>query len=146
MGPIRTHRRTSILRYLSLLLRHLSRPNPHKSHWHDMMLFLRYQVEEYVFGDKKWGSAEALDAEFERREVEKKKRKEAKFKEKLLDLKKRTRTDAYRRQQGRFGGGDGGKAKFGDTVAGHGRHVHEWGRVVENENGERYSSESEALC
>lgn len=107
-----------------------------------MMLFLRYQVEEYVFGDKKWGSAEALDAEFERREVEKKKRKEAKFKEKLLDLKKRTRTDAYRRQQGRLGGGGGsgsggggGKAKFGDAIAHNGRHVHEWGRVVENEDG-----------
>ncbi|RYP71071.1 hypothetical protein DL770_008169 [Monosporascus sp. CRB-9-2] len=124
------------------LLPHLSRPNPHKSHWHDMMLFLRWQVEEYAFGDKKWGSAEALDAEFERREADKKKRKEAKFREKLLDLKKRTRTDTYRRQQGRFSGSGGasgseggGKAKFGDAVASNGRHVHEWGRVVENEDG-----------
>ncbi|RYO91405.1 hypothetical protein DL766_001370 [Monosporascus sp. MC13-8B] len=126
------------------LLPHLSRPNPHKSHWHDMMLFLRWQVEEYAFGDKKWGSAEALDAEFERREADKKKRKEAKFREKLLDLKKRTRTDAYRRQQGRLGvggggggggSGGGGKAKFGDAVGNNGRHVHEWGRVVENEDG-----------
>ncbi|CAJ2512014.1 Uu.00g076390.m01.CDS01 [Anthostomella pinea] len=130
------------------LLPHLSRPNPHKSHWHDMMLFLRYQVEEYAFSAKKWGSAEALDEEFVRREGEKKKRKETKFKEKLLDLKKRTRTDAFRRQQGRFGdqvggGGGGGssskasgkKAKFGDTVANGGKHVHEWGRVIENEDG-----------
>jgi DNA-repair protein complementing XP-A cells len=114
-----------------------------------MMLFLRYQVEEYAFGEKKWGSSEALDAEFERRESDKKRRKEAKFREKLLDLKKRTRTDAYRRQQGRLGGagagarggGDasssGGKkmARFGDTVASNGKHVHEWGRVVENEDG-----------
>ncbi|KAI2616230.1 DNA repair protein [Hypoxylon sp. NC1633] len=126
------------------LLPHLSKPNPHKSHWHDMMLFLRCQVEEYAFGDKKWGSAEALDAEFERRETEKKKRKEAKFKEKLLDLKKRTRTDAYRRQKGKLGGigaGGGGeaspgrKAQFGDAVGNGGKHVHEWGRVVENEDG-----------
>ncbi|KAK5629275.1 hypothetical protein RRF57_004991 [Xylaria bambusicola] len=127
------------------LLPHLSRPNPHKSHWHDMMLFLRYQVEEYAFGEKKWGSASALDAEFERREAEKKRRKEAKFKEKLLDLKKRTRTDAYLRGQGRFdnnttgssrGGSAGGKkAKFGDAVADGGKHVHEWGRVIENEDG-----------
>lgn len=122
------------------LLPHLSRPNPHKSHWHDMMLFLRYQVEEYVFSDKKWGSAEALDAEFERREAEKKKRKEAKFKEKLLDLKKRTRTDAYRRQKekqkaGGAGEGKGGKAKFGDAVGRGGRHVHEWGRGIEKEDG-----------
>ncbi|KAI0537747.1 DNA repair protein [Xylaria digitata] len=125
------------------LLPHLSRPNPHKSHWHDMMLFLRYQVEEYVFSAKKWGSASALDAEFERREAEKKKRKEAKFKEKLLDLKKRTRTDAYLRGKGRFdsngsssgGGGGAKKARFGDTVADGGKHVHEWGRVIENEDG-----------
>ncbi|KAI1488926.1 XPA protein C-terminus-domain-containing protein [Biscogniauxia mediterranea] len=117
------------------LLPHLSRPNPHKSHWHDMMLFLRYQVEDYAF-EKKWGSAEALDAEYERREADKKKRKEAKFREKLLDLKKRTRTDAYRRQQGKFGStAGGGKAKFGDTVASGGKHAHEWGRVIENEDG-----------
>lgn len=138
-----TTTRTAELRD-SDLLPHLSRPNPHKSHWHDMMLFLRYQVEEYAFGEKKWGSAEALDAEFERREAEKKKRKEAKFKEKLLDLKKRTRTDAYLRGKGRFdnssgsgggGGGVGKKAKFGDAVADGGKHIHEWGRIIENEEG-----------
>ncbi|KAI0202711.1 XPA protein C-terminus-domain-containing protein [Astrocystis sublimbata] len=117
------------------LLPHLSRPNPHKSHWHDMMLFLRFQVEAYALGDKKWGSAEALDAEFERREKEKKKRKETKFKEKLLDLKKRTRTDAYLRGQGKFGKVEAGKGKFGDQVLDGGKHVHEWGRVVENEEG-----------
>ncbi|KAI0124811.1 DNA repair protein rad14-like protein [Xylariales sp. AK1849] len=123
------------------LLPHLSRPNPHKSHWHDMMLFLRYQVEEYAF-TKKWGSAEALDEEFERRETDKKKRKEAKFKSKLLDLKKRTRTDAYRREHGKLGSTagigrrtDGGKAKFGDVVPTGGKHVHEWGRAIENEDG-----------
>ncbi|KAI1758849.1 DNA repair protein [Hypoxylon sp. FL1150] len=121
------------------LLPHLSKPNPHKSHWHDMMLFLRCQVEAYAFGEGKWGSAEALDAEFERREADKKRRKEAKFKEKLLDLKKRTRTDAYRRQQGKLGGGggqaSGKKAQFGDAIATGGKHVHEWGRVIENEDG-----------
>lgn len=121
------------------LLPHLSKPNPHKSHWHDMMLFLRCQVEEYAFSDKKWGSSEALDEEFERREAEKKKRKEAKFKEKLLDLKKRTRTDAYRRQKGKLegigGGGGRGEAKFGDVVGNGGKHIHEWGRVIENADG-----------
>ncbi|KAI1438981.1 XPA protein C-terminus-domain-containing protein [Xylaria sp. CBS 124048] len=137
------------------LLPHLSRPNPHKSHWHDMMLFLRYQVEDYAF-EKKWGSAEALDAEFERRETDKKARKEAKFRQKLLDLKKRTLTDAYLRSKGKFdeggsstsknrGGGDGGakssegpnkkRARFGDAVADGRKHVHEWGRVIENEEG-----------
>lgn len=116
-----------------------------------MMLFLRYQVEEYAF-NVKWGSAEALDAEFEKREQDKKRRKEAKFKEKLLDLKRKTRTEAFRRNTGKLGadssgilgdgggggarGGRGGKAtKFGDAINNGGKHVHEWGRTVENEEG-----------
>ncbi|TFA97533.1 DNA repair protein RAD14 [Trichoderma ghanense] len=116
------------------LLPHLNKPNPHKSHWHDMMLFLRFQVEEYAIGTK-WGSAEALDAEYERRETQKKARKEAKFKEKLLDLKRKTRTEAFRRQAGTLGNKNGAPSKFGDAVGGGGRHVHEWGRTVENEEG-----------
>ncbi|KAK0625889.1 XPA protein C-terminus-domain-containing protein [Immersiella caudata] len=116
------------------LLPHLSKPNPHKAHWHDMMLFLRYQVEEYAF-NQKWGSAEVLDAEFERREADKKRRKEAKFKEKLMDLKRKTRTDTVRRNNAKAGGIGGGTAKFGDSVGGGGKHVHEWGRTVENEEG-----------
>jgi DNA-repair protein complementing XP-A cells len=94
-----------------------------------MMLFLRFQVEEYAFTTK-WGSSEALDAEFERRETEKKKRKDAKFKIKLLELKKKTRTEAYRKglKTGAMGG------KFGDTIGG-GKHEHEWGQIVENEDG-----------
>ncbi|ODA78079.1 hypothetical protein RJ55_06682 [Drechmeria coniospora] len=113
------------------LLPHLNKPNPHKSHWHDMMLFLRFQVEDYALKTK-WGSAEALDAEYDRRETQKKARKEAKFKEKLLDLKRKTRTDAYRRQAGTLGGS--GASKFGDAVGG-GKHVHDWGRTVRNEEG-----------
>lgn len=122
------------------LLPHLSKPNPHKSNWHDMMLFLRYQVEEYAFKEK-WGSAEALDAEFERRETDKKQRKETKFKQKLLDLKKKTRTDTVRRQTAEAvarGKGDGTvtrATKFGDKIGGKEKHVHEWGRAVENEEG-----------
>ena len=123
------------------MLPHLSKPNPHKSNWHDMMLFLRYQVEEYAFKTK-WGSAEALDAEFERREADKRRRKEAKFREKLLDLKRKTRTDAYRRNNpksalaGSGGEGTAKPARFGDAVGGDNRkHVHDWGRTVENEDG-----------
>lgn len=95
------------------------------------MLFLRYQVEDYAFNTK-WGSAEALDAEFEKREAEKKKRKEDKFKQKLLELKKKTRTEAYRRNL--KAGGSGKGAKFGDAIGG-GKHEHEWGQTVENEEG-----------
>ncbi|KAG6033441.1 hypothetical protein E4U41_006918 [Claviceps citrina] len=113
------------------LLPHLSRPNPHKSHWHDMMLFLRFQVEEYAIKTK-WGSAEALDAEYEKREAQKRARKEAKFKEKLTDLKRKTRTDAFRRQAGTLG--TSGASRFGDSIR-ETRHVHQWGRTVANEEG-----------
>ncbi|KAK4670779.1 DNA repair protein rad14 [Podospora pseudoanserina] len=121
------------------LLPHLSKPNPHKSHWHDMMLFLRYQVEEYAI-NQKWGSAEALDAEFEKREQDKKRRKEAKFKEKLLDLKRKTRTEAFRRNNAKgdsngSGSGPGKAARFGDAIGDRGKHAHEWGRTVENAEG-----------
>ncbi|KAJ5566695.1 uncharacterized protein N7459_010077 [Penicillium hispanicum] len=109
------------------LLPHLERPNPHKSTWNNMMLYLRCQVEEYAFSDKKWGSPEALDAEFERRESDKKRRREAKFKTKLQDLKKRTRVEAYRRnRQGKSGG------EFGDDLSSHRKHVHQWGRAVDS--------------
>lgn len=108
------------------LLPHLEKPNPHKSTWNNMMLFLRYQVEEYAFSDKKWGSAAALDEEFAKRQAETKRRKEAKFKSKLNELKKRTRVDAYKRSKAGIAGGT-----FGDKIVG-GKHEHEWGRPVDN--------------
>ena len=110
------------------LLPHLERPNPHKATWNNMMLYLRYQVEEYAF-QKKWGSAEALDEAFEKRETEKKKRKQDKFKSKLQELKKKTRVEAYRRS--RQAGGGGGE--FGDVIGRGGKHEHVWGRTVEND-------------
>ncbi|THZ66471.1 DNA repair protein [Aureobasidium pullulans] len=108
------------------LLPRLEKPNPHKSTWNNMMLYLRYQVEEYAFSDKKWGSPEALDEEFEKRQGEAKRRKEVKFKSKLNDLKRRTRVDAYKRQKAGVEGGN-----FGDKLWGS-KHEHEWGRAVEN--------------
>ena len=92
-----------------------------------MMLYLRYQVEEYAFSARKWGSPEALDEEFARRESEKKRRKEAKFKSKLDDLKKRTRVEAWRRARK---GGQGGN--FGDDLGGS-KHVHEWSRPIDDD-------------
>lgn len=112
------------------LLPHLERPNPHKSTWNNMMLYLRYQVEEYAF-IQKWGSAEALDAEFVKREGDKKRRKEVKFKSKLQELKKKTRVEAYRRS--RQAGAGGGT--FGDDIGGGGKHTHVWGRAVEDSEG-----------
>lgn len=112
------------------LLPHLERPNPHKSTWNNMMLYLRYQVEEYAFSEKKWGGGDRLDEEFERREGEKKRRKEGKFRAKLQELKKKTRVEAYRRARKGEGGGE-----FGDEVGRGGRHTHVWGRPVEGEEG-----------
>lgn len=91
-----------------------------------MMLYLRCQVEEYAFSAAKWGSAEALDEEFARRETDKKKRKESKFKTKLADLKKRTRVEAHQRAMK-----GGGRGNFGDDL-GDGRHVHEFGVPIDN--------------
>ncbi|KAH0534147.1 hypothetical protein FGG08_007256 [Glutinoglossum americanum] len=110
------------------LLPHLERPNPHKATWNNMMLYLRYQVEEYAFSSKKWGSPEALDAQFAKRESEKKKRKEDKFRTKLHELKKRTRVEAYRRNRAVGGGG----GDFGDDLGQRGKHVHRWGRAIDD--------------
>jgi DNA-repair protein complementing XP-A cells len=92
-----------------------------------MQLYLRYQVEEYAFSDKKWGSPEALDVEFEKRDAEKRLRKDKKFKSRLEELKKKTRAEAYRRSR-KEGGAD---AQFGTRIVGRNdRHTHEWGRPV----------------
>ncbi|KAF2012889.1 DNA repair protein [Aaosphaeria arxii CBS 175.79] len=110
------------------LLPHLERPNPHKTNWNNMQLFLRLQVEAYAFSSRKWGSAEALDEEYEKRQQVTKARKEKKFKNKLEELKKRTRFEAYKRA--RMGDQTNG-ANFGDKVKRFGeKHVHEWGRSV----------------
>jgi DNA-repair protein complementing XP-A cells len=108
------------------LLPRLSKPNPQKSHWHDMQLFLRFQVEEYAI--KKWGSLDAMDEEFERRGLQKKKRKEDQFQSKLKVLKKNIMADKFRRNMK-----NGNKAgKFGDAI-GNGKHEHEWGIAVERD-------------
>jgi DNA-repair protein complementing XP-A cells len=116
------------------LFRRMEKPNPHKSHWSMMQLYLRYQVEDFAFSEMKWGSPEALDEEFERREANKKQKKEAKFRNKLHELKKRTRVDAFERSMARRKGEDNsGELKFGDKIVRKGdRHEHEWGRTVED--------------
>ncbi|KAK1232599.1 DNA repair protein rad14 [Marasmius sp. AFHP31] len=79
------------------LLPHLLKANPHKSTFANMMLFLRCQVEEFAW--KKWGSPEALDAEYERRVAEKKKKKNRKFEEGLRDLRRRTKEGVWQKRQ-----------------------------------------------
>lgn len=71
------------------LLPHLERPNPYKSTYSNMMLYVRFQVEEYSF--KKWGGPEGLDAEYERRVSQTKIRKQAKFEARLKEIRNKTR-------------------------------------------------------
>ena len=76
---------------------HLLKANPHKSTYSNMMLFLRYQVEEFAW--KKWGSPEALDTEWDRRVAEKKNKKNKKFEEGLKDLRRKTREGVWQRRR-----------------------------------------------
>lgn len=75
------------------LLPHDTKPNPHRSTFAKMMLYVRFQVEEFAF--QKWGSPESLDAEFYRREDLKRQKKDKKFELKLRDLRNRTRTSTW---------------------------------------------------
>ncbi|EKM83444.1 hypothetical protein AGABI1DRAFT_123773 [Agaricus bisporus var. burnettii JB137-S8] len=78
-------------------LPHLLKANPHASTYANMMLYVRYQVEEFAW--KKWGSPEALDAEYERRTREKKKKKNKKFEESLRELRKKTKESSWQRRK-----------------------------------------------
>ena len=70
----------------------MEKPNPHKSNWSNMFLYLRCQVEKFAI--EKWGSLEKLDEEFERRNEEKKERKEKKFQKKMIELRRKTKTSS----------------------------------------------------
>lgn len=75
------------------LMPHLLKPNPHNKTYSSMMLYLRYQVEEFAY--KKWSGPEGLDREWERRVEEKKQKKDKKFEQKLRDLRRKTRTAKF---------------------------------------------------
>ena len=62
-----------------------------------MMLYVRYQVEEFAW--KKWGSPEALDAVFYRREEEKKRKRGKKFEEGVRDLRRRNKEGIWQKRQ-----------------------------------------------
>ncbi|KAN0060437.1 DNA repair protein rad14 [Thecaphora frezii] len=81
------------------LLPHLLKANPHKATYSNMMLFCRKQVEAFAFSDAKWGSEENLDAEFERREEEKARKRGLKFQQRLADLRKRTRDNVWQKRK-----------------------------------------------
>ena len=79
------------------LMPHLLKANPHKSTYANMMLYLRCQVEAFAW--TKWGSPEALDAEYARRQAEKDKKKSKKFEESLKELRKRTKENLWEKRQ-----------------------------------------------
>ena len=66
------------------VLPHMLKPNPHKSTFANMMLYVQYQVEEFAW--KKWGGPEGLDEEWERREKQKKEKKDKKFEQQLRGI------------------------------------------------------------
>lgn len=63
------------------ILPHMRKCNPRKPEWSTMMLFLRYQVEEFAW--KKWGGPEELDKEWQRRLKEKELKRDKKLEKKI---------------------------------------------------------------
>jgi len=63
----------------------------------NIMFYLRCRVEDSAW--KKWGSPIALDAEWEHGTEEKKKKKDKKFEEGLLDLRRRTTENVWQRRK-----------------------------------------------
>ncbi|KAH9046487.1 XPA protein C-terminus-domain-containing protein [Lactarius hengduanensis] len=96
------------------LLPHMLKANPHKSTFANMMLFCRYQVEEFAW--KKWGSPEELDTEWKKRTAEKDKKKKKKFEQGVRELRKRTREGVWQKRK--------------DA-----EHKHEFGETTTNEDG-----------
>jgi DNA-repair protein complementing XP-A cells len=70
-------------------LPHPPEANPHKPTFANA----RYQAKEFAW--KKWGSQEALDAEYGRLMVIEKKAKNQKLEESLRDLRRRTRETVW---------------------------------------------------
>lgn len=91
------------------LLPRIEKPNPHG--YLRMQLFVRLQVEKFAW--KKWGSAEGLDEEWERREAMKIKRRDKRYQDKLKEMRKKTRAEEYTR-----------KLRDGKSLGE--RHTHEW--------------------
>lgn len=95
------------------LLKRIEKPNPHG--YSNMQLFVRFQVEEFAW--KKWGGPEQLDQEWERRELNKAKRKEKKYQDQLREMRKRTRAEEYTR-----------KLRDGKSLGE--KHEHDWSAPV----------------
>ena len=73
----------------SELLPCIKKPNPHKSQWSEMSLYLRKQVEAFAF--KKWNGMDEIEAEKQNRVEKYENQKQKRFKRKLKELRKKTR-------------------------------------------------------
>lgn len=102
------------------ILNRIEKPNPHG--FSRMQLFLRYQVEEFAW--KKWGLAEGLDKEWEKREQQRLQRREKRYQDKLKEMRKRTRAEEYTR-----------KLRNGQSLGE--RHEHEWSAPLQIGDNER---------
>lgn len=75
-------------------LPHMERPNPHKSSWHNMQLFLKKQVCSFAI--EKHGSLDALEQNKDEWVKCKMKRKEKRYADKMTELRKKTRADSWK--------------------------------------------------
>ncbi|SCU78257.1 LANO_0A02542g1_1 [Lachancea nothofagi CBS 11611] len=72
------------------------KPNPHSGTFARMQLFVRCQVEAFSY--KKWGGEEGLDGEWQRREEGRAQRREKKYKDKMKEMRIKTRAQEYTRK------------------------------------------------
>ncbi|PVU94358.1 hypothetical protein BB561_002617 [Smittium simulii] len=106
------------------------KPNPHRSTFSNMILYVREHIESYAI--KKWGSFLELDKEFERRLIKKDQLKQEKLKKSLRDLRMRTRTEKWREDRNK-------KFKVSESH----QHVYETVDNGKNSNDEDQSSKSQ---
>ncbi|SCV03910.1 LAME_0H14224g1_1 [Lachancea meyersii CBS 8951] len=75
------------------LFHRFEKPNPHSGTFARMQLFVRCQVEAFAY--QKWGGEEGLDGEWQKREEGKAQRREKKYKEKMKEMRIKTRAQEY---------------------------------------------------
>ncbi|CAH1153467.1 unnamed protein product [Phaedon cochleariae] len=99
------------------ILKFIKQKNPHNSHWGDMKLYLRLQVEKRAL--EVWGSEEKIEEERTLREEKKVMAKSKKYEKHLKELRKGMRSSLYDR-----------------TTAG--PHVHNFGPETYDEEEDEY--------
>lgn len=99
------------------VLKYLTRPNPHNSHWGDMKLYLRIQVERRA--KEVWGTLEEISKHREKREETRVESKMKKYNKKMKSLRMSARSSLYTRDLS--------------------SHQHNWDNEVYNEEDDNYT-------